>query len=747
MTSSFLVTLRLLLGGLLLFTFILPAPTAARQRPAAQQPHKSKRVVWAGYWEDSAQYTGPLGDYFNIHEYEYQRRANFIYVQEIDANGSEQWVSGKVTWSAYGKSTAIVTGAGETCKGSGTIELKAQRPGRGAPSVGITIPCYSNMRGRVAMVGAFVPPPHDFPGFGPCTPKPDECTCRGHSKSVTSVPYYENSFFTTVSPQYDAVMEVKTDRREEYWNFVPEPGKTITFSVHSNIPVRFRFELKKEEVSHFPGYAMNANVDDEFFRRSHLEHLKGNYKNDDPDLVFDPKMYEGAAWKQPIHQDVVETAKESTSATVTVTAMDFGAYGKLRASAIPGGTCRAEQPVRILVDGKEQADPFVTIPLDRDGSFIAERMKEPKNGITEWGYKGEPGLDNDQNPNVEHPGDGFTTFEEYRGFMTSNVDADPTCRDESKDLHVRTNPSRKDLFVCSPDPVLAKMARFLSDKGVDVHIICPRHLLGPPGDLKKENNERARIVNFTLQTAWRPDQTAWRPEPWTNNKTITQESPQHGIYLINGKPNDGDDGDSDIGPPKNVNVVRIRKDHILSYNGPIKGLPWLADTVFHELGHAMGVNHHGDGNIKGDVVIVGMNSCPVDSDGNPSFSGTVNGKTACRLSGIAVRHGQNSGDWRCPMRYRIWNWYVPPSTSSLRPLGTVEFDYVLDHTPIKRSLPGYEGQVMPYDKKTDWTTGGLGDFCNSKRGTGLNGAPGDGNHAGDATNGACIKQIHINDVR
>ena len=219
-------------------------------------------------------------------------------------------------------------------------------------------------------------PEIDFPDVVPKEKLRDGCSYSEEH------PGYRYSVW--LAPQTDAVIKVKTDKSGQYWNFVPEPGATISFLVKSSNPSLFRFTL--DPVSTLPGYAMNAVVDNSFFALfPSLQHLKGRYRNDSLDLIFDPANYKSADWKAPSFGEV-ETVKVSSAATVTVTAMDYGAYGHLHAYF--KGICGGWMPVTIKWDkppaSGHQRPPGVTIPMDDNGNLIADRMEEKNNGLTQW---------------------------------------------------------------------------------------------------------------------------------------------------------------------------------------------------------------------------------------------------------------------------------------------------------------------------------------------------------------------------
>ncbi|HET7289135.1 MAG TPA: hypothetical protein VFJ67_01760 [Thermodesulfobacteriota bacterium] len=701
---------------------------------SAQQPSRPNRIVWVGIEEFREVSIKPgrinpaSGD---ANEHYKNIRIKFRYVEERDLEGKGSFTSRHVEWTA--RESHIVHGIISTeCKGEGSLELGPGDMITDEQMKRMQMTCKEEHEG--AIFGYFwLPQLIDPPDVVEWEMLRDDCSYSEER------PGYRYSVW--VSPEIDAVMKVETGSNSEYKQFVPRPGEQITFTVRSNVPARFRFRL--EDVSHFAGFATNADIKPYFFHIYGLDHLEGKYETKkqgeplkvDPDLIFDPKLYEDRAeWEQPTYETVT-TAKESASASVTVTAMDYAAYGRLKTEV--KGKCGGWEPVRILVGGEEKE--FVTIPLDENDNLMSDKMDEPQNGITDWGYDGDAGRDDDRYPQGDGtPGDGFTAFEEYRGFMTQGANFAGGCDDRGYDLQIRTDPGRKDLFIYSPDPELAGLAlRFENStkgaedlKGIGVHLICEPHSV-------------ARKVNYTL--------SFWGPKEW-RGKTLFGGD-QHGLNLLDASLEDGTlgltHGTTGLGPPKDVwGDVKIDKNKIFSmgdrpyFNAPLE----LAKTVLHELGHAVGIDHHGDSNVYLALLITdkpcpGVISDPlvILGDGISVTSPPLSaGERACVIFNVARRHAQNSGNQACPMKYTYWNSYESPS-SPLQPMGDIK---LTDSQRRHATLKGYRGEIHEYRRDLD--TPSLGPFCDKATGTGINGYPGEANHAGDSCR-VCAGQIRVKD--
>ena len=224
---------------------------------------------------------------------------------------------------------------------------------------------------------------------------------------------------------------------------------------------------------------------------------------------------------------------------------------------------------------------------------------------------------------------------------------------------------------------------------------------------------------------------------------LSQDFPQHGLHLVNA-PLVGRQGESPLGPPRNVDRVVVDVEQIIAAHRGTYPMRDIRRTTIHELGHALGVRHHGDKNLTGPVVLLNMPACPAGMS-----EGTVAGERACIASYIAQRGGQNSGNATCPMKYVRWIWYVPPG-ASLVAAGPVDFRPAGSYSWLRRrELPGYVirvDQVHRYRNDLDEasTSQSLWKFCATRTGTGINALPGAENHAGDSPRD-CAHQIRVND--
>ena len=340
----------------------------------------------------------------------------------------------------------------------------------------------------------------------------------------------------------DRPLEIKPSLKEVQKNWRPEyDNEANNLSVIANveqprIPGKFHFTLF--EVTREKGWAMNAGK-----------------KNDDSlDLEFVEGLPGFQSPKETSDGWTIETNRTMTVATVKIKANDYGAWGKLKCKVNVDGEwwpCKSE-------DGKE----YVTIPLDQDENKIADFWEEQK------GIAGDAAADDDEMPKGREPGDGFSNYEEYRGFQI-----DGTWQD--------TDPTEKDLFVhnaSGKEEITSGIREFETKSGLTVHEINA-------DELDRTN----RIVNFNRgikQAVSRNDQgQAGVIVSVTELDDLCGKAKSHPL------------AGTKLGGPNITQLVMINPSCI---NG---------STTVHELGHAVNLWHPGGRYLKnqcGEKRIAGL---------------------------------------------------------------------------------------------------------------------------------------------
>ena len=237
---------------------------------------------------------------------------------------------------------------------------------------------------------------------------------------------------TTTQVCGNVVIELpKLDRT---WRPGAEP--TLTKQDHTNTA---SFALK---IKNLP-YDYNK-IDIKLIDVTKWQGICGNYPlsgaKKDKDLKFIKSK--NTTWKYEndshlFYKTSTQSHEKTVEGTVNVTAYDYAAYGKLEVSV----------RTRTWKVGPFEgyADPLitkaVTIPLDENGNKIAdgwngdENREHVINGVTKKGWN--PSAD-DENVLNTNNGDGYSVFDEYRGFWTGTN-------------HIELSPTAKDAIICPED--------------------------------------------------------------------------------------------------------------------------------------------------------------------------------------------------------------------------------------------------------------------------------------------------------
>ncbi len=304
---------------------------------------------------------------------------------------------------------------------------------------------------------------------------------------------------------------------------------------------RFRFEL--DDTSREPGIAMN-------YPRFGADGGRVPDKDPNPDLKLNLLGAAGELTAEDQKANVKPDLEASgfDIARIAIESYDFGAWTNLRVICeVDDGR---EVPGILKLPKGPTAD--IKIPKRSDGSKIADVWREK--------YKLGPNdaEDADKDPIGDgNPGDGFSNYEEYRGFVI-------------KGMHKRTDPNTKDLFIRNRigDAAIPGLNLFQSLTHLAVHF-----------ELRDSEIPESRIININR----------------TNASPRSSQEAQHGLVLvyIAGGDTSGADirGDSAAWRPKNVEAVRIVGS--LAHGDHVE----LDSTIAHELAHSIGVHHHGETDI------------------------------------------------------------------------------------------------------------------------------------------------------
>lgn len=368
----------------------------------------------------------------------------------------------------------------------------------------------------------------------------------------------------------------------------------------------------------------------------------------DPDLKFDrdPKVNPGMRPDTATESRVETRDGQYTTASAVVSCYDWGAYGRLRVTAVLEGR-------EIVGYWKEEPnEKLVRLPKRQKDSFIADTWKEDK-GVTGRADND----DTEEDPvgdkaETGHLGDGLTLYEEYRGYHENGEHKD--------DL----DPIGKDFFIRNRSGGhVGGILLFAAATRFNVH-----HQL-----LEDELSDR--VINFN------------------HAGDALHQVDQHGVIVV---VNPGRKGSACAVPlagsceeghpstPKDFRQVELPasgKRRSYSFEGA--SLSYLSLALAHELLHTANVYHHGDIDL-GEVTLQAGYVDGVLTPREYPPKGEVRSVRVVREDGSEVpasklikatspyvgnEQGQHSGWEACLMRYDSASLYIREATPGVRYVG------------------------------------------------------------------------------
>lgn len=416
------------------------------------------------------------------------------------------------------------------------------------------------------------------------------------------------------------------------------PGVWLPSETKKRI-ITTRFDSRSNET----GMCLNADLPDD--------------PQDSPDLfLYEPFMPGVECADDPTgrgHYGSCTTLDPHNEYEFYVRSEDYGSFSKMEAFC---EDCVPLVPVPMGRDGfppaveePEREKRLVTLPADGNDNQIADYY--PPEQI-EFMHADE---DSEDTPTGDGTaGDGYSAYEEYRGFL------------DRSGLHERTDWSVKTLLVENEQGF--PTATFATQSGLEVVEIAA-------------DGHRDRLANF--------------------NGGHGHVVDQHALRLVREPLWEGFAGYSyGFGPP--INVDRVAIDDTTSAS---------SSTIPHELGHGVGMRHHGELEWTDETEEIRPMTGGVSDllPGHVHSGPELCGKTLPAEFSIGEKGDQASGHAHCIMRYTYWRDVYEQAGG--------DFDCMPQ---------GLARQI----------------FCDSPAGTGPNGF---GRTAGDATVGDCKGQIVVND--
>jgi len=406
----------------------------------------------------------------------------------------------------------------------------------------------------------------------------------GFGNVTSEYEYYKLSGTVTLNAKLPEV-ECHVKTKGDYENWLPKGHESGNNTVNGNllllsanlhkkgvpdegVPQRRRYKIVLKDVTREKGVCNNYPLDG----------------NDDYDLKIQPDA------NLEVSDDGQSALSDWTDKELDffVASYDYGAYGVVEVTAI----LENNEMIQAYFNN-DNNDHYLEVPRDDNGNFIADAWEDlypdVKGKTPEW--------DEDPYPAGQlNDGDGYTLYEEYRGFTTK--------KGADTHFHIRTNPTIKDLFIC--DISLDELVK--TNFGDYESTANPAQLmLHSVSDIpyKGGKTPQERCTNFNSTTFHYADQYALV----VDEKDFHKDSK----YIL-GAAEDFDNKNTAL---KDVYIVNIYTNaHIAILSGEDANAGYvfnlsgselerfykdfLKNTVIHEIGHALGIEHHGGGD--GEII-------------------------------------------------------------------------------------------------------------------------------------------------
>jgi hypothetical protein len=401
-----------------------------------------------------------------------------------------------------------------------------------------------------------------------------------------------------------------------YEHWLPKgPKVDMSDDTKGNDELQFSIVVrsKKDPTKIFHNYTTNWQLDEVTtypgFCNNYPRHSE--QPNTNPDLEFHDDMKTDDNFdKESISGNTANTKTgRGEFGHIKINCMDYAAWGKLSATIIMEDGYLIDEVEPYYDDKKDH----LTIPFDKDENYLADWW-ESKNGILNAHHP--LTWDEDDKPNQQRDnGDGYTLFEEYRGFAMYYPSR------EAVDFE-RTDPTKKDAFVYDKDKLFKENYEAANPSDLSWHYLMldddhPQFVYYP----NEITTPLSRWVNFNrVDEYFYSEQYCLVIE--TSDKEYNYDKKMTGcsfsvgewqyaqMNLVGDEPNDAQAAAIKISadpqrcrksPMKNLIKIeifpaRIRAKALAAHlsgaglQSAISNL--IKGTVRHEIGHCIGIIHH-----------------------------------------------------------------------------------------------------------------------------------------------------------
>ena len=313
----------------------------------------------------------------------------------------------------------------------------------------------------------------------------------------------------TVYPSGMEMPEVFVEIMDKDW--VPEEDNTVEVKLTWENVNPSEAEFTLFDISKEPGICLNSKDD-----------------NTEPDMDIKPDNQYAEYDIDKREDQIIALDNTNTHDTkekiIVISSLDYGAYARIKARI-------KVADVWYDAEVKDLGGNTLHLPFDENENHVADKWEKDV-GIFDRNYS--PTWDYDPYPDKQRSnGDGFTLYEEYRGFFEQGHLFKDAKNEQVKVDHVRTDPMYKDVFVYDADGLFREHYAPYNPADLNWHYI-DFSLMKQTGNVEDDDN---RWVNY--RTSWahsNQKQYALWVRYWPvggNTPTSGGESPKREVVVGN----------------------------------------------------------------------------------------------------------------------------------------------------------------------------------------------------------------------